>query len=259
MKICKSWVTGASVLLTVAAAAGCSKQEEPAKARVAPPAASSAKVAAPSASSFAVADEGSASFLIDAPLEKIKGKATRFRGSLSVNPEQLEKSRGQIDVDLTTLETHTFDDAEKNTKQTEHSHNWLELGSDVEAKQRTENQWVRFTIQSVKATPEALSQAPEAEGRRRAEISAEGDLWLHGVSSHKTVKLAVSFKGSPDAPSELQITTLEPLTFSLKEHDVKPRDVTGKFLQGALEKVGDKIVDQVQVSLDFTATASPKK
>jgi hypothetical protein len=34
---------------------------------------------------------------------------------------------------------------------------------------------------------------------------------------------------------------------------VKPRDITGKFLQGALEKVGDKIVDRVQISLKLRA------
>jgi hypothetical protein len=49
------------------------------------------------------------------------------------------------------------------------------------------------------------------------------------------------------------VTTLEPLPLSLKEHDIKPRDVAGKFLNGALEKVGKKIDDVVQISLDVTA------
>jgi len=259
MRIHKIWIAGAGLLLTAAVAAGCDRKEDPAPTRVAPPSASSREPASATAASFAIADEGSATFLIDAPLEKIKGRATRFRGSLTMNPEQLGEARGQVDVDLATLETNTFDDEAKNAKQTEHSHNWLELGSDVDEKQRGENQWVRFTIRSVKATPSALSQAPETDGRRRVEISAEGDLWLHGVSVHETVKLAAFFTGSPEAPSELQITTLEPLALSLREHDVKPRDIAGKFLQGALEQVGDKIVDHVQVSLDFKATPSSKK
>ena len=40
---------------------------------------------------------------------------------------------------------------------------------------------------------------------------------------------------------------------SLKEHDVKPRDVAGKFLAGSLEKVGDKITDTAQVSMTVDA------
>jgi hypothetical protein len=67
------------------------------------------------------------------------------------------------------------------------------------------------------------------------------------------VKLAALFSGPPDAPTRVQVTTLEPLRISLKQHDVKPRDVAGKFLKGALEQVGEKIVDEVQVSFDFNA------
>lgn len=259
MRIHEIRTAGAFLVLAGAVAAGCSKKEDPAPSRVAPPVASSAQPISATTVSLAIAEEGMATFLIDAPLEKIKGEAKRFRGSLTVNPEQLGETRGQIDVDLTTLTTLTFGDAGKNAKQTEHAGNWLELGSDVDAKQRGENQWVRFTVKSVTASPNSLSKAPEVDGRRRVEISAQGDLWLHGVTSHKTVKLAASFKGSPEAPSEVQVTMLDPLTVSLKEHDVKPRDITGKFLQGALEKVGDKIVDNVQVSLDFKATSPVRK
>jgi len=34
---------------------------------------------------------------------------------------------------------------------------------------------------------------------------------------------------------------------------VKPRDLAGKFLAGALEKIGQKIDDSVEISLDLTA------
>lgn len=249
------------IFVVMVVASGCGK-EEPAPARVAPPAAaSSAAVLTPAAAaqvtskSFVVADEGSASFLIDAPLEKIKGTATRFRGNLLVDPAKLSATTGQIDVDLKTLKTSTFDDAEKNTKQTEHAQNWFELGNDVEAKQREENQWARFTIKSVKLTgPEKIAELKEADGARAAEITAEGNLWIHGASIAKTVKLLVSFKGPPDAPTTVQIKTVEAFPVSLKEHGVMPRDVAGKFLQGTLEKIGQKIDDKVQVSLDFKAT-----
>jgi len=49
------------------------------------------------------------------------------------------------------------------------------------------------------------------------------------------------------------------MRISMKEHDVKPRDVAGKFLDGALERVGKKIDDVAQISLDVSAsrTAGP--
>lgn len=247
---------GGLFVMTVIAS-GCGKTEDPAPARVAPPMASSVAPAAASAApttskEFVVADEGTASFLIDAPLEKIKGTATRYRGNLQIDPANLAATRGQIDLDLGTLKTATFDDAGKNAKQTEHTHNWLEIGNDVEAKQRDENKWARFTIRSVK--PTGSTGTKDAAGPSTVEVMAEGDLWMHGKSEPKTVKLSVVFSGPAGAPTEVKIKTVEPMAVSLKAHDVKPRDVAGKFLQGVLEQVGEKIDDKVQVSLDFKAT-----
>jgi len=74
----------------------------------------------------------------------------------------------------------------------------------------------------------------------------------------KALKIALLFSGDATSPSGLTVESLEPLRLSLKEHDVKPRDLAGKFLQGALEKVGVKIVDEVQLTLRFkAATAAP--
>jgi hypothetical protein len=66
--------------------------------------------------------------------------------------------------------------------------------------------------------------------------------------------VTASFTTGPEGALGLRIVTAEPLRLSLKEHDIKPRDVAGKFLNGALEKIGQKIDDTVQVSIDFTAT-----
>jgi polyisoprenoid-binding protein YceI len=188
---------------------------------------------------------GTASFLIDAPLEKIKGTSTGFAGNLDVDWKNLSATTGQISLDIDTLKTMTFGEAGKDSTQTEHAHNWLGLGSD--AKDHTANQMARFTIRSVRAP--GLSA-----DTRSVEVDAEGDLWVHGITAKKTVRLKIEVMGPKDSPSSVHVTTLEPLRVSLSEHDVKPRDVAGKFLSGALEKVGKKIDDSVQVSLDFTAT-----
>jgi polyisoprenoid-binding protein YceI len=201
---------------------------------------------------FEVSEAGVASFLIDAPLEKIKGKATRYRGAVTVDLGALERTQGYVEVDLASLETHTFGDPGKDAKQTEHARDWLELGSEVSPEKKSAHQWVRFTIKSARVTPAAVSSASEVDGSRRVEVTAEGDVRLHGVTAPRTAKLAVTFRGPAHAPSEAAVVTVEPLRLSLKEHDVKPRDLAGKIMQGALERIGDKIVDEVQLSLEFT-------
>jgi len=222
---------------------GCSKEKSDAM-RVAPTAAASASAGQKRLN----VTGGTATFLIDAPLEKIKGQSTKFRGSIDVDPNNLKASRGQIEVDLDDLKTETFDDQEKNKAQTGHAKNWFEIGTDVEAKRREENRWARFTIKSI---DEASAEKPT--GGTPITIKATGDLWLHGVSAPKTVSATVTFAGPPEAPTLMRIVTAEPVRISLKEHDVKPRDLAGKFLSGALEKIGQKIDDSVLISLDLTA------
>src|SRR5262245_52161762 len=124
----------AIALLVQLVAIGCSK-DKPVGARAAPATATSASAG----QKRLVISGGTASFLIDASLEKIKGRSTKLRGSLDVDAQNLKASKGQIEVDLDALEIETFDDAEKNKAQTGHSKNWLEIGSDVEAKRREEN------------------------------------------------------------------------------------------------------------------------
>ncbi|HMI86787.1 MAG TPA: YceI family protein [Polyangiaceae bacterium] len=254
-RVCRTLCLGVLPLATVLAA--CSK-DEPAAPRTAPPTASAAAPAAAAAGQkrFEVAS-GTATFLIDAPLEKIKGRSTKVRGNLDVDPANLKTGKGRIEVDLDDLKTETFGDGDKDTSQTGHAKNWLEIGPDVQAKRREENRWVRFTINAIDdANPTKLAAAEAKNGQRGVTLQATGDLWLHGVSSSKKVNVALTLDGPPEAPTAIRIVTSQPLKLSLKEHDVKPRDLAGKFLSGALEKVGQKIDDTVQISLDLTAKAN---
>jgi polyisoprenoid-binding protein YceI len=191
---------------------------------------------------------GMATFLIDAPLEKIKGRSTKMRGTLDIDPKNLKASRGRIEVDLDDLKTETFADEGENKDQTEHTKNWVEIGSGVDPKKREDNRWACFTIQSIEE-----ASTLQASGGTPVTIKASGDLRLHGVSSPKTVTATVTFSGPPDAPTLARVVTAQPLLLSLKEHDVKPRDLAGKFVAGALETIGQKIDDSVQISLDLTA------
>ena len=92
----------------------------------------------------------------------------------------------------------------------------------------------------------------EEERERLVTLTATGDLWIHGVSSPKKVTIAATFAGS-DGEAPAFTSSSEPVRASLHEHDVKPRDLAGKFLAGALEQVGQKIDDIAQISFDLRA------
>ena len=229
--------------------------------RAAPPPSLSAQAVATSAhgvTRFVIADKGLAGFVIDAPLEKIKGHADKLRGAIDLDADALAMSSGEVDVDLDSLVTDTFGDPAKDTAQTGHAHNWMEIGADSPSHEA--DRWARFTFAKASSAEgfTKLSDVPVTGGERRFKLSVPGNLWLHGITAPKTLVLNVVARlgATPDAPpASLHIESAAPMAVSLKEHDVKPRDVAGKFLAGSLEKVGDKITDTAQVSV--TADAAP--
>lgn len=231
---------------------GCSKKPDaqPLK-ETPPPAAVSAMAVKAGKKRFAIAPEGKVSVMIDAPLEKFKGATDKLSGVLDVDVANLKASTGEIIADLDAFETHTFGDKDKDDTQTEHAKNWFELGTDVEKSKRDDYKMARFTIESVdEASAPSLQAVKEEGGVRKVHLKATGQLRVHGRSAKKTVDVDVSFKGPADAPTEIAFKTTQPVVASLSEHDVKPRDLKGQFLAGALEKVGKKIDDKAQVDVE---------
>ncbi|MBK7399597.1 MAG: hypothetical protein IPJ34_25900 [Myxococcales bacterium] len=223
-----------------------------------PPKTSSSAALEVGESSYVVNADGKASVYIDAPLEKFKGESKRLGGYLRVNPKKLDASSGTLTVSLVEFTTHTFDDKDKNETQTEHAHNWFEIGDDVKTGRPNDYEnykEVVFRIDSIEsATPSAdLSQVKEENGVRTVTLKAKGTLWVHSRPAQKAVTIEVAFKGPAEAPTELTFKTKEPMHVSLSAHDVKPRDTTGKFLDGALSVVGKKMDDDAQVSVEGTA------
>jgi hypothetical protein len=204
------------------------------------------------ATRFAVVT-GKGAFLIDAPLEKIKGSSDELRGHLDVNLKEIGKSTGDIMVRLSTLRTNTFQDNDKNVAQTGHARNWMEVGNDSPAEARMKYEWADFVVTAIDATPSALSDAKDEGGSRTIKAKVSGDLTLHGVTSKKTVPVTVTFKGTADSPTELDLKTDQPMPVSMKEQGVMPRDTLGGILNGALDRIGKKIDDIVQVSFDAVA------
>lgn len=248
------------------AVAGCDKKDsappQPASADVkpagqagsAPAAATSGAAAGPTAGQRRLSiATGKASFLIDAPLEKIKGETSDAKGFIDLDSADLTRSKGEVSFRLSTLKTATFGDKGKDESQTEHAQNWMEVGKEATAEKRAKFEWATFKLKSVSTSTPKLADVKEDGGARSFDAKLTGTLELHGVSSEKTFTVKVVAKGPADAPTELSLTTSEAWPVSLKEHGIMPRDGVGSFLQGALERIGKKIDDKVQISLAATA------
>jgi len=250
-----------SILFAVVALLGvtaCKNNDPPAIKETPPPVAASQKQVATGSKRFVIDAVGKTSVLIDAPDEKFKGETARMSGVFDVNAGQLEASTGEVIADLDGFVTVTFQDKDDNKAQTEHARNWFEIGEKVDAKLRDDYKMARFTIEKIEeSSAKSLADVAEKDGMRTVTFKASGSLRVHGRSAKKTVSVEVSFKGPPEAPTELRFKTTEAVSASLSEHDVKPRDLTGKFLAGALEKVGKKIDDKAQISVEGTAQPKP--
>lgn len=247
------------VSVTSVVAVGCKKDPLPIAEQEPPHATPPAKAPEIGESSFAVRADGKVAVYIDAPLEKFKGETKRVGGFLRVNPQHLDLATGTITASLIDFTTHTFEDADKNATQTEHARNWFELGDDVKSgrpKDYENYKDATFKIDGVESVSPGvdLTVVPEDHGVRKVTLKVKGTLWVHSRPAPKAVTIEASFKGPADAPTELAFKLVEPMHVSLSAHDVKPRDATGKFLDGALKVVGKKLDDDAQLSIEGSAT-----
>jgi hypothetical protein len=274
------WALPLVLTAGISTSAACDKKDEAAASQ--PPAASStppsvppaASSAAPSASpesakgaKYALDATGKTTIDMPAPKEHIKAETTGSAGELQIDLMNVANSRGEVKVDLATLKTHTFDDAEKDTKQTEHAITWLEVGDKATPEMREKNRWVSFAIRSIDGASAAdvTKVAPEksADGEvRTVTLNAHGDFLLHGHKVDKTTALEVRFHypagAAADAkPTSVDIATKAPLHVVLAEHDVKPRDNFGALAQGALGLLGTKVAETADVTFDFHAKLAP--
>lgn len=242
-------------LLALLALSACKKDPEVAPIKETPaPVAAASKGVEQGKRRFVLDPAGKLTVMIDAPLEKFQGKTEKLSGVFDVDLGNLKASTGEVVADLDAFTTHTFTDPDKNESQTEHARNWFELGEKVEKAKRDDYRMARFTIETIEqASAPSVAAAKEEAGLRTVHLTAAGTLRVHGRSAKKTVDVDVSFRGPPDAPTEIVFRTTQPVIASLSEHDVKPRDLTGQFLAGALEKVGKKIDDKAQVHVEGKA------
>jgi len=249
-------------------AGGCKKDDtatQDAPKAMAPIAMSSAEPAG-KAIDFTIDPASKTTIDMPAPKERIKGDTTAAKGMLHVDTGDLSKTRGDVFIDLNTLTTHTFGDAEKDATQTKHAHTWLQIDDmlkDADARER--NRWVHFAIRSVDALSATdLSRvAPtkvDADDVRAVTLTAHGEVEAHSIPSKslRDAPLEVRFHvptGSPPdtKPTKIEIAAKAPFTIVLADHDIKPRDTEGILAQKAFGLLGTKVADVANVSVDLVA------
>lgn len=210
------------------------------------------------ASTFVIDSAGKVSIDMPAPSEHIKATAQKSSGELKIDVKNLAATRGDVKVDLTTLKTATFNDASKDTKQTEHALNWLEVGTLVSAEEKEKNRFIVYTIQSIEglSASDLTKVAATKDGAdevRTVTVKANGEVSLHGKKTTRQAELSVSFRGPAEKPTRVDIKTTKPLKVVLADHDVKPRDNLGKIAQASFNLLGTKVANEADISLELTA------
>jgi hypothetical protein len=252
-----------ALLAVSVALVGCDKKKD--EAPLAPSAtALEVSKAAPSAMTvhFDVQKDGKTSIDMPGVKEHIKADTTASAGSLDVDLMDLTKSVGEVKVDLTTLSTHTFDDKDKNDSQTGHARNWMEVGSDYAKDAIEKNRWAVFAIRSIDGVsePNVWKVAPvakDAEDVRTVALTGHGEILIHGHAAKKDIPMEARFYWPAGAtqgtkPTRIVFATKSPLHVTLKEHDVRPRDTSGKLLDWTTSLIS-KVAETADISFELTA------
>lgn len=180
--------------------------------------------------------KGSMDFVMDAPLEKIKGGTSSLSGKISVDEADLKIVKGHFDIDVTSIKLNTFDDAEKNTTQTGHMLNWMEVGESIDAVTKEKFKMAKLEINGAKS----VTKKSDLESI----IIADAILTLHGITKTIPVELSVQKTGTG-----YLVLSNKPFLISLEGHDVRPRDLAGKLLAKISETLGQKVAKEAQVNV----------
>ncbi|MFW5740719.1 MAG: hypothetical protein ACOC1F_10190 [Myxococcota bacterium] len=262
MNVATTRLTLVAVVMMGAVALGC---EEESTAKGAPAAASlePAKPASVEAAKFVVdAPSSKVQFAMDAPLEKIYGRAPgAMTGELFVDLNDVTKSSGLVKVDLLELalyqqtrekEGEEFGKEIKDDTQNEHARAWLEIGDDAPKEKREQNRTVEFKINQIETSgPKSFAAMKGDERTMRVKVT--GDFRLHGHKTTKTADMDVTVKYEDGKPVSAHFKTVKPFAVGLEDHDVRPREAFGKLAKKTLEAVAPKVASEANVELDFTA------
>jgi hypothetical protein len=201
-------------------------------------------------------------FTMEAPFERQDGKVPTgaVTGRIDVDPENLGKVTGLVNVDITDLVIYQqaaeqegqYGERTKSDLQNEHMKDWLEIGDDAPPEEAMKNKLVQFALESVEApTPARLD--PKAGGDQVVTFTAMGEVRVHQRAAKKRVPMKATFHFEGDHPSSVEVETLEPLVVDLAEHDVHPRTGFGKLAEKTLSAMSPKVAKEAAIGVKFTA------
>ena len=215
---------------------------------------------------FKIDEASKTSIEMEAPKEKIKAATTGAAGSFDVDLTNIVKSRGEVKVDLSTITTSTFAEADKNASQTTHARTWLEVGDGetgkLDDKTKETNRYAVYAIRSIHSAsaPDVTKVPPTKDGAddvRTVTLTTKGELLVHGHKVDREADVEVAFLydsgAAADKPKAISIKTKKPLRVVLAEHDVKPRDGFGKIAKSSFHLLGTKVADNADIALDLRA------
>lgn len=219
-----------------------------------------------SSMTFEVASEGSkVTFGMQAPFEKQDGAVPQSAtsGELNVDLDDLSKSTGLINVDISALEIYqqaaeeegAYGERTKSDLQNEHMRDWLEIGEDAPEAEREKNKVIQFELSDIEAPSATDINGLEGE-QRKVTFTGVGKFRLHQRSAEKKVKMEAIFTYAGDKPTQVQVRTVEPFIVDLDEHDVRPRTGFGQLAEKTLSAMSPKVGKEAEVSVAFTAKAA---
>jgi polyisoprenoid-binding protein YceI len=172
------------------------------------------------ARTFKVDSAGGSSiqFVSDAPLEKFTGKSTKLSGEITVDPDKVEKGKGDVRADAASIKTNV-------ALRDEHlaGENWLDAKKYPEAK---------FVITKI-------SGATKLKPNDLTEVSLKGKFTLHGVT--KDVATTAKVRYTPGAKPSLRVVSS--FTVHLEDYKVSiPKIVSLKVSPDIVVNVDLKAV-----------------
>jgi polyisoprenoid-binding protein YceI len=164
----------------------------------------SGSAAAPARATYAVT-RGKATIDTRVAKQRVRAEVTRFDGSLDIDFEKPELTRGRLRADLRSVTLEGEDSAALTAELFERLD--LHDGDD-------EHRYAELVITAIDPNP------PGAPGRG---IAAQGDLTLHGFRVPVVLELTVE-RGAPDAGSSasLRVRTRRPLLIPLMAYGLLP-------------------------------------
>lgn len=213
---------------------------------------------------LAVQSEGADVFFeMEAPFERQRGSvpARAVSGTLTIDPGDLAKSRGLVNVDITELEIYmqrrgsedeAYGEREKNENQNKHMRAWLEIGEDAPPEQREKNRLMQFALERMEGL--SMSSLDPAAAEQTVTFTGVGPFRLHQRSAEARVELEATLIRKDGHWTTATVKTTSPLTIHLDTYDVRPRKGFGVLAAKTLEAMAPKVAKEVQISAAFSAT-----